>query len=75
MLFIRFGRDCTGEIENKGQKIISMEYRGKNRDQNRREMVTLIQPVFAHRLTLLRISIELDPVVDNDTMFFAVMNL
>lgn len=64
-----------GEIENEGHKITSMEYRGKNRKQNRREMVTLNQPIFACRLTLVRISIELDPVVDNGTMPFAVMNL
>lgn len=75
MLFVRFGRGCTGEIENKGQKITSMEHRGKHGERNRREIVALIQPIFARRLTLLRISIELDPMIDNDTTLFTVMYL
>lgn len=74
-MFVRFGRGCAGEIETKGQKITRMEYKGKNGERNRREMVALIQPIFARRLTLLRISTELNPVVDDDTVLFTVMYL
>lgn len=63
------------EIENKGQKITNMKYRDKNREWDRREMVTFIQKIFARKLTWVRISTELDPVVEDGTMPFAVMHL
>lgn len=74
MMFIRIERDYREEIKNKGQRVTRMEYRGKNEEWNWREMVNLIQAIFVCSLTLLRIFTELDPVVDNDTMHFAVMN-